>query len=81
MSWVLDLCSGLGGASEAFANSPHWRVIRIENNEKLASVPHTRILDVTQWLDWLPALIDEMGPPTWIIAAPPCLQFSRGYSH
>ena len=80
MSWVLDLCSGLGGASEAFANSPHWRVIRIENNEKLASVPHTRILDVTQWLNWLPGVIDELGPPTLIIAAPPCTEFSRAYN-
>ena len=41
--WVLDLCSGLGGASEAFVNHPHWEVIRIENNELLADVPHTRL--------------------------------------
>jgi len=79
MKWVLDLCSGLGGASEAFVNDPHWRVIRIENNEKLASVPHTRILSVLEWKSWLPQLLDEAGYPWLIIAAPPCTQFSRAY--
>ena len=79
--WVLDLCSGLGGASEAFVNHPHWEVIRIENNELLADVPHTRLLEVQHWLDWLPGVILEMGGnPDLIIAGPPCLQFSNAYS-
>jgi hypothetical protein len=78
--WVLDLCSGLGGASEAFANHPLWAVVRIENNEKIASVPHTRLLDVNHWMDWLPSLILEMGcKPSFIIAAPPCTDFSTAY--
>ena len=38
--WVLDLCSGLGGASEAFVKDPYWDVVRIENNPELAHVPH-----------------------------------------
>lgn len=80
MHWVLDLCSGLGGASEAFVNSPHWRVQRVENNEKLSTVPYTAILDVTQWMDWLPTMIESNGYPTLIIAAPPCREFSRGYN-
>jgi hypothetical protein len=57
MTWVLDLCSGLGGASEAFANHPLWEVVRIENNEKITGVAHTRFLDVNHWLDWLPRSI------------------------
>jgi len=80
MMWVLDLCSGLGGASEAFVNHPHWEVIRIENNELLADVPHTRLLEVQHWLDWLPGVILEMGGnPDLIIAGPPCLGFSTAY--
>ena len=81
MVWILDLCSGLGGASEAFTKHPHWEVVRIENNEKLASVPHTRILDVQHWIDWLPGLLLEMGgPPSLVIAGPPCVGFSNAYS-
>jgi len=78
--WVLDLCSGLGGASEAFTNNPHWKVIRIENNPELDHIPHTRLLDVEHWLDWLPGLISEMGSrPAVIWASPPCLEFSMAY--
>lgn len=78
--WVLSLCSGLGGQCEAFVQHPLWSVVRIENNEKLAHVPHTRLLDVNHWLDWLPGLILEMGcNPSLIIAAPTCTDFSRAY--
>lgn len=80
MKWVLDLCSGLGGASEAFMNTPHWRVIRVENNEKLASVSSTWILDVKDWKNWLPAMLSEHGPPSIVLAAPPCREFSRGFN-
>jgi site-specific DNA-cytosine methylase len=79
--WILDLCSGLGGASEAFSNDPYWEVVRIENNVILSGVPHTRLLSVLEWIDWLPALINEMGSrPTVIWASPPCLEFSQGYN-
>ena len=39
---VLDLCSGLGGFSEAFVAAGH-EVLRIEHNPLLADVPHTKI--------------------------------------
>lgn len=77
--WILDLCSGLGGASEAFANDPHWTVVRIENNPILSGVEHTRLLDVLEWIDWLPGMISEYGRPTVIWASPPCLEFSTAY--
>ena len=78
--WILDLFSGLGGASEAFVKHPSWRVVRIENNPELAHVEHTRLLDVTNWIDWLPPLIDEMGrAPTIIWASPECKWFSLGF--
>jgi site-specific DNA-cytosine methylase len=78
--WILDLCSGLGGASEAFAVDPHWTVIRIENNPELAHVPFTFNYDVLEWMDWLPHLISSRGRPTIIWASPPCLEFSQAYS-
>ena len=78
--WVLDLCSGLGGASEAFVKDPYWDVVRIENNPELAHVPHTESLDVLQWMDWIPCLFDAMGKPDLVIAAPPCKEFSRAFS-
>ena len=80
MKWALSLFSGLGGQCEAFVSNPHWTVIRIENNPILSDVEHTRLLDVQEWMDWLPALIEEMGcPPTLVIAAPPCTEFSGAY--
>lgn len=78
--WVLSLCSGLGGQCEAFVQHPLYTVIRIENNPLLADTPHTRLLDVHGWLDWLPDLISKLGRPYLIIAAPPCREFSRAYS-
>jgi site-specific DNA-cytosine methylase len=78
--WILDLCSGLGGASEAFANDPHWTVVRIENNPILAHIEHTQSLDVLEWIDWLPELMSEYGRPTVIWASPPCLEFSQAFS-
>lgn len=71
---ILDLCSGLGGASEAFVQAG-CEVVRIENNELLAYVPFTAILDVKEWMEWLP----ELGRFDVVIAAPPCLAFSDGY--
>jgi len=65
------LCSGLGGFSEAFAQSG-WVVIRIEINPELEYVPFTRILDVNDWMDW----IDELPHPDLIVASPPCQEFS-----
>jgi hypothetical protein len=73
---ILDLCSGLGGASEAFIQHPNWTVIRIENNPLLEDVPFTHQLDVLNWVDW----IDSFPRIDVIWASPPCLGFSNGYS-
>jgi len=78
MKRMLDLCSGLGGASEAFFQSNEWDVIRIENNPLLKHVPGTiigTIYDTTaQWL--------RSGHPRvdLIWASPPCRDFSQAYS-
>ena len=67
---VWDLCSGLGGWTEAFAQSD-WVVIRIEINRDLEYVPFTRIWDVKQWMDWIDwigclAWIDRIAERAWI---------------
>lgn len=80
MKWILDLCSGFGGASEYFTLEENWVVIRIENNPLLSHVEHTLILDVENWREWLPPLLDAHGHPTIVWASPPCTEFSLGYS-
>lgn len=68
---ILDLCSGLGGWTEAFVQHG-WNVIRIENNPVLQYVPFTLELDVLKWEQW----IDDIPHPDIIVASPPCLEFS-----
>jgi len=68
---VWDLCSGLGGWTEAFVEDG-WQVIRIEINEELDFVPYTAIWDVKEWMDW----IDDYPHPDLIVASPPCQEFS-----
>jgi len=46
MKHMLDLFSGLGGASEAMVRDDTWSVLRIENNPLLGGVPYTVIDDV-----------------------------------
>ena len=72
---MLDLFSGLGGASEAFVQNSDWEVVRIDNNILLEDVPHTRIMDVE--------LVKANAQPSllwsWdlIWASPPCTEFSQ----
>ena len=74
--WVIwDLCSGLGGWTEAFVQSD-WIVCRIENNPDLQYVPFTLELDVLEWEDW----IEDLPKPNVIVASPPCLEFSLAYN-
>lgn len=71
---ILDLCSGLGGWTEAFVQGG-WNVIRIENNPDLQYVPFTLELDVLNWEEW----INDIPHPDVIVASPPCLEFSTAY--
>lgn len=75
MGVIWDLCSGLGGWSEAFAQAG-WLVIRIETSEDLQYVPHTYQLDVREWHDWA----DGLPRPDVILASPPCLEFSTAFN-
>ena len=49
MKYMLDLFSGLGGASEAFVDCPGWNVLRVENNPLLSGVPNTVIMDINNF--------------------------------
>lgn len=74
--YVLDLFSGLGGASEAFVQAG-CKVVRIENNILLEYVPFTVMKDILEWRDW----IDQLPQVEWdlVWASPPCLDFSNAY--
>lgn len=74
MKVIWDLCSGLGGWSEAFVQDG-WTVVRIETSQDLQYVPHTYQLDVREWADWA----DDFPKPDVILASPPCLEFSTAY--
>lgn len=73
----LDLFSGLGGASEAFAQDPsNWNVLRIDNNPLLSEVPNTVIMDLREIT---PQRMHE-NYIDCIWASPPCLEFSGGFA-
>ena len=69
---MLDLCSGLGGASEAFLRAG-WDVLRIENNPLLEDVPNTLLVNIHDW-DYT-----EEEPFDFIWASPPCTEFSNAF--
>lgn len=82
---MLDLFSGLGGASEAMVRSSSWDVQRIENNVLLKDVPHTTMADVCELRDELRNLVVDRGmKPKFEIdllwASPPCREFSLAYA-
>ena len=79
---MLDLFSGLGGASEAFLQNG-WDVKRIENNPELSLVPNTDIMDVQAFEEWFTMMVQagyDWESPTLIWASPPCTDFSNGYN-
>ena len=74
---MLDLCSGLGGASQPMLEND-WEVLRIENNPLLENISDTFIMDVEDF-----DFKQITSPPhsvDLIWASPPCLQFSVAYS-
>lgn len=81
MRHMLDLFSGLGGASEAMVRNPTWSVLRIDNNPLLSGVPHTVIEDIKHLNKTLvqpPIGFMEKIDVIW--ASPPCSDFSSGFN-
>ena len=74
MKLMIDLFSGLGGASQAFMNSPEWAVLRYDNNPALSNVAATTICDLKEYQIICRHDIDLI----W--ASPPCLTFSTAYN-
>lgn len=72
---MVDLCSGLGGASEAFLQAG-WDVLRIENNPLLADTPNTVMMDIAE----LKPQPHEYLKVDLVWASPPCRDFSTAYS-
>jgi len=79
---VLDLCSGLGGFSEAFVTAGH-EVLRIENNPLLRDVPGTKIMCIFELRDLLEdnwSVLDiDIDNVDIILFSPPCYEFSLAY--
>lgn len=76
---VLDLFSGLGGASEAFVQAGD-EVLRIDNNPLLSGVPHTEIMDVAQVLEVLREYHVARRRYDVVWCSPPCLEFSQAFN-
>ena len=72
--YMVDLCSGLGGASEPFIDRK-WRVIRIDNDSEFKDVPNTIIANVNniKEIEIYPPLFQK---PDFVWASPPCNKFS-----
>jgi len=75
MKHMIDMFSGLGGASEAFIQSQSWDVIRFDNNSLLKDIEETIITnDMFNLVCVCPEEIDLI----W--ASPPCREFSTGFN-
>jgi len=79
---VLDLCSGLGGFSEAFVAAGH-EVLRIENNPLLIDVAHTQMMDIFELRDFIEdnwSVLDfDIDNVDIILFSPPCYEFSLAF--
>ena len=79
---VLDLCSGLGGFSEAFRVNA-YDVLRIENNPLLENVPDTKIMCIFEFRDWVEDNIGDRNVDInvdIILFSPPCYEFSLAFN-
>lgn len=74
---MVDLFSGLGGASEAFRLAGD-HVLRIENNPLLSGVPDTLLADVSSVESH--SAIQAMGDIDLMWSSPPCTEFSNAFS-
>jgi hypothetical protein len=76
----LDLFAGLGGASQAFVDSPSWEVLRIDNNPLLSEVEHMWIDEMIHVRDILRREQHMLDDIDVVWASPPCTDFSVAYN-
>lgn len=71
----LDFFSGLGGFSEAFAESDKWDILRIDYDEQFKDIPYTHIADL---MDLDIGFFHKQGfaNPDILLNSPPCECFS-----
>jgi hypothetical protein len=74
MKLMIDLFSGLGGASEAFVRDPNYSVLRYDNNPEFENIECTTICDLNNYEIKCRHDIDLI----W--ASPPCLTFSNAFN-
>lgn len=78
---MIDLCSGLGGASQPFIDRG-WEVIRIDNNPKFSKVARTITGSVKEIEKIIPEyILESQIKPTFVWASPPCNHFSVASIH
>ena len=82
---IVDLGSGLGGASEAFVNDYSWIVKRFDNSDLVEHVPFTIKADYVEQtqdiIDYIHVTkIEENIDEILIWASPECKEWSNGYS-
>jgi hypothetical protein len=69
---VLDLFAGLGGFSQAFANSPRWDVTTVELESEFNPDIQADVLELTP---------SDLPNPDVILAGHPCTLFSTAGNH
>lgn len=75
---MIDMFSGLGGASEAFIRDDEWDVVRFDNNPLLEDIRETTITN--HMFSIANACPIHEGDLDLIWASPPCLHFSTAFN-
>ena len=80
MQTMVDLFSGLGGASEAFLMAG-WHVMRIDNNPLFSDIDSEYFVPGTINADLSKTLLKGVGGGVeFVWASPPCYEFSNAHS-
>ena len=80
MRTMVDLFSGLGGASEAFLMAG-WDVYRFDNNRAFSDINSEYFVPRTKYADLRNTMLTGVsGGVDFVWASPPCYEFSNAYS-
>lgn len=77
---ILDLFSGLGGASEAFERCPDWFVTRVDDFPLVQHIPNTICVNLLNDFEVQDFVTNHHLFPKVIWASPPCTDFSTAYN-